>query len=218
LKEDNDFLRALDLNIEQITHLYRNNNRYIDNYNAILSYIEKLKTQNKNISLIVPGNPRLGVTITQIIKKFFNESKEIKFDTIPGISSFVTMYNDLNIDPLEKGTILVDVNRLLLYEYNIDTALNYFIYHICSIGNPKTNYKNPTKDNKVCLLKEYLLRFYNPEHKICMIESAGRNLETPSLREFTITEIEKLLENVNFNSTLFIQGIKKQTLNKNFGI
>src|SRR3990167_6942591 len=77
----------------------------------------------------------------------------IALHVLPGISSFDTMINDLCLDPIEEGSCIVDANRLILYDYDVDTCLNYFIYHVCSIGNSNTDYKSPVSRNAVDFLK-----------------------------------------------------------------
>jgi len=48
----------------------------------------------------------------------------------PGVSNFTTTANNLGIDPLERGTLVVDANRLLLFEQLPDPAFNTFVYHV----------------------------------------------------------------------------------------
>jgi uncharacterized protein YabN with tetrapyrrole methylase and pyrophosphatase domain len=50
----------------------------------------------------------------------------------PGISRLTVMVNDLGIDPLERGTLVVDAGRLLLFEQIPDPAFDTFIHHVCA--------------------------------------------------------------------------------------
>ena len=43
-----------------------------------------------------------------------------EIEIIDGISSFDVMMTYLGIDPLEQGTVLLDANRLLLFQYGLE--------------------------------------------------------------------------------------------------
>ncbi len=187
----------------------------MENYQRILDCIEQSLAVNNSVSLLLPGHPRLGVTVTQIINTLKKKLGSLEVNIVPGISSFATMYNDLELDPLEKGSAILDVNRLLLYEYSMEPGINYFIYHICSIGNRRTNFINPSQENKIDLLKNYLLRYYSKDHEVFMVESQS-SLCASKIHKFTIDKLEDLLQVVNFNSSLFIPAIKLDRINKPF--
>ena len=204
------------LNIVNITPLYKDGDKDTDNYYRIykntISHLEHFN----NITLLVPGHPRLGVTLTQLFE-IQSEKCNYTISVIPGISSFDTMLNDLKIDPLERGVVIIDVNRMMLFDYPINTALDHFFYHICSIGNEKTEFSNPNDNNKVSLLKKYLQKFYSPTKKITMIQSQSLDSTKMQLTESTLEDIDLLLNDVNFSCSLFIQGdIEHKQINREF--
>lgn len=193
------------LNIINITPLYKDGDKDTENYYRIYKNTLSHLNHFNNISLLVPGHPRLGVTLTQLFE-IQSEKNNYTINVIPGISSFDTMLNDLKIDPLERGSIIIDVNRVLLFDYPINTSLDHFFYHICSIGNIKTEFSNPNDNNRVSLLKKHLLKFYSPEKKITMIQSQSLDSTKMQLTESTLEDINLLLYDVNFSCSLFIQG------------
>lgn len=203
-------------NINLINKLYENDKADIDNYTNIANYIIQQLDQYQNVTFLVPGHPRVGVTLTYLLEK---KGKENNFEclVLPGISSFDTMINDLKCDPLERGSVILDVNRLLLFNHSMDNKLNYFLYHICSIGNKKTNFKNPQKDNKTHLLKQHLLKFYKNNDPIYLLQSSTSQEKDSIITTGTVELIEGLLEKVNFDCSLFIPGkIDKEHINQEF--
>ncbi len=206
--EEINVLRRYCLKIVSITSLYKDGDKDTNNYSRIYqNTISYLKSYN-NITLLVPGHPRLGVTLTQIFE-IQAEKCNYTVNVIPGISSFDTMLNDIKVDPLERGTIIIDVNRLLLFEHPINTALDHYFYHICSIGNNRTEFSSPNINNRVSVLKAYLLKFYLPTKKITMIQSQSLNSTNTQLTEAKLEGIDLLLYDVNFSCSLFIQGETK---------
>lgn len=201
--------------IISIKPLYIDGDRDIDNYYRIYKKTTSYLMDFNNISLLVAGHPRFGVTLTQLFEIQASKENYI-LNVSPGVSSFDTMLSDLKIDPLERGSVIIDVNRLLLFEYPLNTALDYFIYHISSIGNNRTDFLNPSLNNKENALKEHLLKFYSQSKEIVMIQSASTNFTNPTITQSTLGELVSLLQEVNFLSSLFIKGDKNRHMSKKF--
>ncbi|WP_330925966.1 hypothetical protein [Candidatus Sororendozoicomonas aggregata] len=128
------------------------------------------------------------------------------------------MINDLSIDPIEEGTCILDVNRFLLYNYTIDPCLNHFFYHVCSIGNPRTDYINPLERNKPDFLIEKLETYYKKDHPVFLISSSIDKNNTPDVKKSVFSKLRDLLKNVSFKHTLFIPAVlpKKEKINNEF--
>ncbi len=201
----NTFLNENKWNHEDITLYYENGAIDRDNYDRIKNKIyDELKNYD-DIALIVLGHPRLGVTIVQE----FQADASIALQILPGISSFDTMINDLKMDPIEEGTCLVDANRLILYDYHMDPCLNYFIYHICSIGNARTDYESPAEKNATHFLQEKLLRHYPDTHELILLKSESHDEKSVQYRGKT-GELQILLQHVTFDTSLFIPAMLPQ--------
>ena len=202
---------------EEITSLYENGALDFDNYSKIKNKVISELDQFNDVALVVLGHPRLGVSIVQEFQESANEGN-FDLQVLPGISSFDTMINDLNIDPIEEGSCLVDANRLILYNYQMDPCLNYLIYHVCSIGNSNTDYKSPQINNAVTFLKNKLLAHFSPDHKITLVSSGSSVNMTAKVFKNSIINLELLLKNVSFDSSLFIPAIipKAKQINREF--
>lgn len=213
----NRFFLENNLFFEDISAYYENGALDSDNYRKIKAKVlDELKTHH-DVVLIVLGHPRLGVTIVQ---EFQQEKLRHNFQlhVMPGISSFDTMINDLAMDPLEEGTAILDANRLILYDYHMDPCLNYFIYHVCSVGNSYTDYEAPEANNATQFLKQKLLKHFPYGHKVFLVTSTGTNNDTSTILQGTLHQIEQLFKNVTFASSLFIPAIlpKKSQINQEF--
>ena len=193
--------------IQNIKFLYKNG--YHDNeiYKGIFVEILKNLKVYKNLVVLLPGHPRIGVSIVQI----FEHAKDrfgIELKCIVGISSFATMVNDLAIDPLERGTILIDANRMLYRELKINPQLDLIIYHVCSVANSNTDYQDPSLANRLDLLRQYLLRFYPAGHEVKLISSNSFvEGSAPQIAISTIHNLMDLNKQIHFGTSLFIMGI-----------
>src|SRR5262249_42271153 len=126
-------------NVESLGPLYQDGAHDEDNYSRVIAKIEQEAGRFSRVAVLLPGHPRIGVTIVQRL----SHRPDVK--TLPGISSFATMLNDLAVDPLERGSVILDVNRLLLYDLKIVPELDHYLYHVCSIGSSATNFSDPSK-------------------------------------------------------------------------
>lgn len=203
--EEIDILSKYCKKIISIKPLYKDGDKDTDNYYRIYKKTISYLSDCNNVSLLIAGHPRIGVTLTQL---FELQSKKENFTVSvnPGISSFDTMLNDLKIDPLEEGTVIVDVNRLLLFDHPMNTGLNYFIYHISSIGNRKTDMINPRKNNNIDVLKKHLLKFYAPSKTIHMVQSGTMDRAQSVIKQSCLDDIITLLCEGNFMCSLFINA------------
>lgn len=203
---------------EEISAYYRDGDLDSDNYERIKKKVFSELEEMKDVTLVVQGHPRFGVSIVQEVQE---EADFLKIDLhiYPGISSFDTMINDLLLDPIEEGSCVVDANRLILYDYEMDTSLNYFIYHVCSIGNSNTDYTSPACRNAAYFLIEKLKKHYSEDHEIVLIASCqNRDSYKTNIKKSQLKGLAELLSNVSFDSSLFIAATlpKRNKINKEF--
>lgn len=202
---------------ESLSYLYIDGAKDIENYQRVISkLLDEVRTL-EDIALLMPGHPRLGVTILRWLEKKVMDT-DIKIETIPGISSFDTMVNDLKVDPLEQGSVIIDANRLLLYQYEMEPRIDHYIYHVCSIGTPRTYVSNPSIENRIDLLKNYLLRFFDFKKAVTLIKSPLSMSDQPFVVSEELGYLENVLQYIDFSTTLYIKGEEaaKKNINHDF--
>ncbi|TCV99787.1 SAM-dependent methyltransferase [Biostraticola tofi] len=205
------------ISYQDLSYLYEHGAIDTDNYRRIIQHVMLALTECDHIGLVVPGHPRLGVTIVQLLQQQ-NKSGDFEFHCYPGISSFAAMINDIGIDPLEEGVSIVDVNRLILYDYMMDPCLNYFIYHASSIGNANTDYSTPQISNKIPYLKSKLLKHYPAHTHLFLLSSSTIKGEFAEKLPGQLANLEALLSQVTYRHTLYIPCSlpSKSQVNHNF--
>jgi len=197
-------------NVVDLRPLYRDGDKDEDNYKRIEDSILASANIGENVSILIPGHPRLGVTLVNRMQKLYPTK------AISGISSFCTMIDDLAIDPLEKGTVILDANRLLLFEMELSNQMNHFIYHVCSIGAARTHYSSPQRGNLIDTLQEHLSKAFPKDHSIALVSSKTNYSTSNSIIWFQLCDLSKQLKSVTFDTTLFIPGIRPKRINKKF--
>ena len=203
-------------NTECIDSLYKPGVLDIENYQRIFEKcIFELK-EHRSIALLVHGHPLVGVSL---FKTFRENAETCGYELIikVGPSSFDNMIIDLMRDPLEKGTIIVDANRLLLFEYQLDTKLDVYIYHVCSILNRRTDFLSTQSVDNINILKDYLLTFYDDTHQGYLVRSSNCYGKKAELIPFTIGDLSRQLHDMDFSTSMFIPGKKPKSFNsKNY--
>lgn len=185
-----------------------------DNYARIIERVRPHLETPGLILLLVPGHPRVGVTITHTLEKLCAE-QQIGFHCEPGISSFDTMLNDVALDPLDRGTFVADANRLLLFEQPPNPIFGTFIYHVCSVGTAKTHIQDPSVSNRIDLLVRLLLRAYPPHHRIWLLRSETADL--PAARDaVALDELTSAMSMITFATTLYVPPIHPKNVDRSF--
>lgn len=200
--------------IQDIGFLYKNGAKDFDNYNEFINHILHVADRHRKVVLLVAGHPRLGVTFAQLLTQNRSRSHNIHF--LEGLSSFDIMLNDLEIDPLEKGTSILDVNRLLLFKYDLDPSLNYFLYHVCSVGTSKVHFKDATQDNELSLLQAYLEKTFHQEKLVYLCKASNGKDHQSEYIPVKLKTLAQHLHFIDFGTTLYIPGEKPTKIDFDF--
>lgn len=199
---------------ENILYLYGNGNADQENYDRILIYLIETKKVYEEVTLAIPGHPMIGVTIVGMLLKL-ESIYNYKVNVYPGVSSFDWMMIDLGRDPIARGSMLLDANRFVLLNIQIDPQLDIFLYHVCSVGTRKAWYRDPSKDNNLEILKLKLLNFYQKD-KVINLVSSGSNFTIKNDKSIIYsTQLKNIVEMrkyINFSSTLYIQAEKPKNI------
>jgi uncharacterized protein YabN with tetrapyrrole methylase and pyrophosphatase domain len=201
--------------IDHSPFTYQSDAKDTDNYQAYVEKILTLIERCNHVSILVSGHPRLGVTLCSLLEK---EAlvHGFELDFIPNVSSFDIMINDLKFDPLERGTAIIDSNRLLLFENVLDSGFNYFLYHVSSVGTSRTNFRCPEESNDASLLLDYLLRFYSPDHIVTICKAASDARKSNEYIPIKLGQLATASSQICYSSTLFIPAARPKTINRDF--
>jgi uncharacterized protein YabN with tetrapyrrole methylase and pyrophosphatase domain len=191
---------------------YKTDRTDIENYKEMMKNIIKTLEIHDHASFIVAGHPRLGVFLTKALEAW-GRGKQVQVRVFEGISSFDVMANVLEMDILENGTSIIDINRALLYGHKINTQCDHFFYHICSVANPVADYQGRGHGNRLDLLKEYLLQFYSPEHPLALVKAANSANDRSVVTYYTVDQVDQLKSQINFSTTLYVPAVKSDRAN-----
>lgn len=199
--------------VRSILELYVDGDVDDNNYTRLQREVSKAAQRNYKTVLLVPGHPLIGVTLVQRLLK---HPYEFKVRVLPGISSFDTMINDLQRDPLEKGSLIVDANRMLMFQTVWPSHLDCYLYHVCSVGTRIVHVKDAQRDNAWDLLKRHLLKIYSPTTTVSLVSSSTKESKQAQKVSANLEDIETLKSHVHFGTTLFIEAEKPKRIDRDF--
>lgn len=183
-----------------------------ENYERLKRRVMDAVATYADIAILIQGHPLVGVSLIKMIQQE-KQNHNFELEIIAGISSFDSMMIDVLKDPLERGTSLIDVNRLLLFNYNICPELDLYLYHGSSVANAHTDFTKPDERNQVGLLQEYLLRFYPSTHPCQIIGSRREDNGQSRIVTLMLSELEQNLSSLGYDTSLFIPALKPKTIN-----
>lgn len=201
--------------INNIQSLYQEGAIDTDNYQNIIDATLKAGRDFGEVTLLVPGHPRIGVTLVNWLE-VLKTSIGFELKVLPAISSFCTIINDLRFDPLERGTVMADANRLLLFQNHVDPCFNLLIYHLCSVGTPIVSRENPLRDNQLHLVKDFLARTYGADHRVVLISSSTGDGSDQVELSTTVAKLQECYPHIHYGTTLFVPSKNPSSMDHKF--
>jgi uncharacterized protein YabN with tetrapyrrole methylase and pyrophosphatase domain len=198
-----------------LDELYEDGAQDQQNYSRIVTAVIGNLLSTDSLAFVLYGHPRMGVSLVRQLERTLG-SEPVSISVLPGISSFDTIINDLAVDPLEYGSVIIDANRLLLFEIQLNPLLEHYIYHISSIGTALTNFTEPTSVNRLDLLREYLLRYFPPHHPAMLISSATAPDSHAERTELQLENLMDFASSIHYGHSLYIPHTKHVRLNEEF--
>jgi uncharacterized protein YabN with tetrapyrrole methylase and pyrophosphatase domain len=181
-----------------------------ENYRRLLDSVKHELTTHETVSLMLYGHPRVGVTLTAMLEASLSDIASVV--VLPATSSFDTMINDLRRDPLARGSVLIDANRLLLFDAQLNPSLDHYVFHAGSVATRKT--LQPGREHgDLELLKNHLLRFYPADHKVKVVASSVLQ-DDGGIHEVELGQLERGSRGLAEGATLFVPALPPQRVNK----
>jgi len=201
-------------NYEDIIDLYIDGDIDDNNYKRIVNKVIDESKVYKSLAVTTAGHPLVGVSWWERLKR--NKKFDGKLIYVESVSSWTSMLVEIEVDPLETGSLIIDANRCLLFDQVINPEFDIYIYNFCSTGTRHTNLSNPSKDNQLNDLKNHFLKFYPPNHKVKMISAKNNEQIKGNVDEVELRNLCDLLPKIQFYSSLYFPGINPKSYNENF--
>ncbi len=106
----------------------------------------------------------------------------------PGISAEACLYADLGIDPGDRGVLSWEATQFLVQERAVDPSALVLLWQVALTGNLDCIGFEPDPD-RLQLLVDKLLRWYEPDTKIILYEAARLPIEACRAEEMVLADL-----------------------------
>lgn len=201
LEKQNSFVESLD-------SIYFMFNDRFESYKSIANKIIEEAKQHKNICVVMYGHPIVLNMPTKLTVDMIKHN-ELNIDVaiLPGISAENVLYCDLQIDPGTGGMQSYEATEFIEHKKKIDITSHLILWQVGFVGYKQIVRKIDNK-NGLNLLKEYLLKFYEPDHTICLYEAAQYPHIAPKIIRVKLVNLH--MQETTTITTMYIKPINKQ--------
>lgn len=180
-----------------------------ENYLCLAKSIRRELSTEKT-ALAISGHPLFGVSW---IRDVLQSQVGVTVRYVDGVSSWAGMLTQLGIDPIERGSTLLDVNRMLLFDVPLDPCLDVYIFSICSIAT-RVVAKRSTDLCNWQLLVDHLRKFYPNDHLISVVHCASAAADPPEVATRPLAKFDELIPHVDYSTSLFVPAMDPSSFNK----
>lgn len=197
-----DYLTRFCPDVEDLYSLYSYDQNRAITYEAMANKVMDAAATVRPVTFALYGHPLCFVTPSKTVLREAPK-RGLRVEMMPGISALDTLFVDLSFDPASMGLIQFEANYCLMFRPKLDPAVPCLIWQP---GAVETRGYNParSKPERFFRLRDYLLEFYPPEHKIAFATSASNPLVDPEVIWTEVGSFPEIAGSITGISTMFI--------------
>ena len=154
------------------------------------------------VTFAMQGHPIVGVYAPFLIRDLAR-ILNLEVIVLPGISAMDCLFAELMVDPCVGGMQMYEATDLLLRRRPLQPDVPLFIWQI---GNVETRLHTTrvSRPERFARLRDYLLRFYSPHHRITAAYSTSHPLMPSTIRRFALADICAYAHLLHAGFTIFL--------------
>lgn len=199
-----EYVNQLCSNVTDLSSAYREGDNRINAYNMMTAKVIEAALDHPPVTFALYGHPLVfALPPFQILK--IAPLFELRVKTLPGISAMDCLFVDLKLDPA-RGLQIYEATDLLLRQRPLQPDVPCLIWQIGAVETQLYSMRT-SKPERFLRMKNYLLKFYPPEHKIVAVYSSSFPLAPSLLTEFAITDFESHSQEIHPGATLYVPPV-----------
>lgn len=186
-----EWLSRTNKSAESLEDLYYAYDTRLEAYQNIAQKIIEESNNYSNICVVMYGHPLvLNLPTKLTIEAASSSELDINVQVLPGISAESVLYCDLGIDPGVGGIQSYEASEFLYKKKIIDTSSHLILWQVGVIGAQGCT-KDHDNSKGIKLLKDYLLGFYQEDHRVVFYEATQYPNVAPIINLSVLSEIDK---------------------------
>lgn len=177
----------------------------LDAYRNMASQVVESALRHSPVTFALYGHP-LVYSLPPFMVVAAAEAIGLNVRILPGISSLDTLFVDLRFDPCTQGVQMYEATDILLRQRPLQNDVPCFIWQIGAVESRlySTAQSSPSRFSRI---RDYLLKFYPPNHPMIAVYSSSMPLVPSALTEFTLDTIEGIAADLHQGVTVFIPPV-----------
>lgn len=183
---------------------YREGDNRMNAYNMMTAKVIEAALDHPPVTFALYGHPLVfALPPFQILKVASLLGLRVRL--LPGISAMDCLFIDLKLDP-GRGLQIYEATDMLLLQRPLQPEVACLIWQIGAIESLLYSVAT-NRPERFSRLKNYLLQYYPPEHKVIAAYSSTFPLIPSLLTEFPLGEIEAYAQKLHAGVTLYIPPV-----------
>lgn len=177
-----------------------------DIYKDIVRHVVDGAQKERPTAFLMHGHPLVYSTLSQRILEEC-DGREIWVEIVPAVSSLDRMFVDLRLDIADRGLQVLFTSAAVGERISLNPYVHSIFFQIGAATSPVATTGRGSLPEEVTPLKEYLLGFYSPEHRVYVIESAVELGFESRITPSELGRLEEVAPVMNYTSSLFVPAL-----------
>ncbi len=200
-----EYLNQLCPNVTDLHNIaYCESDNRMNAYNMMTAKVIEAALDHPPVTFAMYGHPLVFAWPPfQILKVAPLFGLRVKI--LPGISAMDCLFVDLKLDPA-RGLQIYEATDVLIRQRPLHPDVPCLIWQIGTVETQLYSTGN-SKPERFLRMKNYLLQYYPPEHKVVAVYSSSFPLIPSLLTEFAIRDFEAHSQEIHPGATLYIPPV-----------
>ncbi|MEU4423864.1 SAM-dependent methyltransferase [Actinoplanes sp. NPDC024001] len=202
-----ELLRQYCDDVVDLRSLYESGSDRLETYKAQATAVLDSAIEQGPVGLVVYGHPLILAMPSMFVLRL-GSSLGLRVRTLPAVSALDCLLADLGIDPTVTGMQMHEATDLLLYQRPIVPGCATVLWQVGSLATRLHVTVGHSRPERLMPLRDYLLRFYPPDHEAVSVSTAVTEDEPPELLALRIGELPEHSARLHLGATLYIPPVK----------
>jgi len=188
--------------------LYQDKRRRVENYRDVAQAVIDAVEETRPVAWLTPGHPMVFDSVSTALLRT-GEKRGWTVRAVPAISCFDTLFAELGYDPAE-GLLIHEATSVVLRQIPLLPSIATLLLQPAVFGSAVAHTSTPFAELDLARLRDYLLRFFAPEHRCAFVRSAERPSERPQIAWLRLRNMTSVPYDAVLGSTLFLPATTDQ--------
>ncbi len=180
-----------------------------DIYEDVARHVVEAARLQRPVALLTHGHPLVYCDISKQVRQQAGRHG-LRVSSVPAVSSLDRMFVDLDLDIGDHGVQVLHASAAISQATPLNPDLDTIFFQVGSIMEPTAARLRESTVDEMAPLKDYLLRFFPPSHRVTIIESPVELGFEARKTEVAVGELETAAPACNYNASAFVPALSRR--------